>query len=77
MVTKALKDILDRIETWPETAQDEAAATLHAIEDQILEPYALTDDDRRALERSAEDVRKGRLATDDAIQELFGRFRRV
>lgn len=77
MVTKALKDILDRIETWPETAQEEAAATLHAIEEDILEPYTLTDDDRRALERSADDVRKGRFATDEAIQRLFGRFRRV
>lgn len=77
MVTKALKDILDRIETWPETAQDEAAATLQAMEEDILEPYALTGEDRLALERSAEDVRKGRFATDDAIQKLFGRFRSV
>jgi hypothetical protein len=34
--------------------------------------YALTDDDRRALERSANDVRQGRFATDEAVQKVFG-----
>ena len=77
MITKALKDILIRIEAWPETAQDEAAATLQAIEEEFLKPYALSDEDHRALERSADDVRQGRFATDEAVQEVFGRFRRA
>ena len=75
MVTKALKNILDRIETWPDTAQDEAAATLQAIEEEFVAPYTLNDADRAALERSAEDVRQGRFAADEAVQNLFGRFR--
>ena len=77
MITKALKDILIRIEAWPETAQDEAAATLQAIEEEFLKPYTLSDEDHRALERSADDVRQGRFATDEAVQEVFGRFRRA
>lgn len=77
MVTKALREILRRIDTWPETAQDEAAATLHAIEEEMVTPYTLTEEDRRALERSAEDVRKGRFATDEAVQKIFGRFHRA
>lgn len=77
MVTKALKKILDRIETWPENAQEEAAATLEAIEEDLVAPHPLTDDDRVALEKSAQDVRHGRFATDDAVRELFGRFRRA
>ena len=77
MITKALKDILNRIEAWPQTAQDEAAATLQAIEEEFLKPYTLSDEDRRALERSADDVRQGRFATDEAVQEVFGRFRRA
>ena len=77
MITKALKDILNRIEAWPETAQDEAAATLQAIEEEFLKPYTLSDQDHRALERSADDVRQGRFATDEAVQEVFGRFRRA
>ncbi|HZP75515.1 MAG TPA: hypothetical protein VFB45_05180 [Pseudolabrys sp.] len=75
MVTKALKTILDRIDTWPEAAQDEAAATLQAFEEEFREPYALTDSDRAALERSAEDVRQERFAADEAVRALFDRFR--
>ena len=77
MVTKALKDILNRIEAWPETAQDEAVATLQAIEEEFQQPYTLTDEDHSALERSADDVRQGRFATNEAVQEVFGRFRRA
>ena len=77
MITKALQDILIRIEAWPEAAQDEAAATLQAIEEEFLQPYKLSDEDHRALERSADDVRQGRFATDEAVQEVFGRFRRA
>ena len=77
MVTKALKNILDRIEGWPETVQDEAAATLQAIEEELLAPHTLTDEDRAALERSAEDVRHGRFATDEDVRKVFGRFRRA
>ena len=77
MVSKALKKILDRIETWPERAQDEAAATLEAIEQDLLTPQSMSDEDKQALERSAEDVRQGRFAADQAIAELFGRYRRT
>jgi len=77
MITKALKDILNRVETWPTNAQEEAAATLQAIEEEMLTPSALTTEDRAALERSAEDVRHGRFASDQAVQELFGRYRRA
>lgn len=77
MVTKALRTILDRVETWPEAVQDEAAATLRAIEDEFLTPHELTDEDRAALERSAEDVRQGRFAADEAVRDVFDRFRRA
>ena len=77
MVSKALKQILDRIETWPESAQEEAAATLEAIEEELISPAPVSDEDREALERSADDVRHGRFATDAAVAELFGRVRRT
>lgn len=77
MVTQALKKILARIETWPESAQEEAAATLEAIEEDLVSPRLVTDEDRAALERSAEDIRHGRFATREAVRELFGRFGRT
>jgi hypothetical protein len=35
----------------------------------------LSPDDREALERSAEDVRRGRFATDEEVKLVFDRYR--
>ena len=58
MVAKALKDILTRVESWPERAQEEAAASLLAIEEELREPYQLTDADKEAVDRGLEAVRR-------------------
>jgi hypothetical protein len=36
--------------------------------------YQVDEDERAALERSAGDVRLGRLASDDEVMELFARL---
>jgi hypothetical protein len=36
----------------------------------------LSPEDREALERSAEDVRCGRFATDEEVKRIFGRYLR-
>jgi len=71
-----LKDILERVETWPETAQEEAVQSLLAIEREMSEPYQLTDQDRAAIDRSLDDMHHGRFATDEQIAAVFNRFRR-
>jgi hypothetical protein len=43
MATKALKEILTRAETLPEAAQEEAVASLLAIEEELRSPYPLTE----------------------------------
>jgi predicted transcriptional regulator len=35
----------------------------------------LSPEDREALERSAEDVRRGRFVTDEEVKQLFDRYR--
>ncbi len=75
MVAKALKDILTRVESWPERAQEEAAASLQAIEDELREPYQLTDADKEAVDRGLEAVRKGEFATDQDVEAVFAKYR--
>jgi hypothetical protein len=75
-MSKELKQLLKGIETWPLAAQQEAAASLQSIKEDFLEPYELTTEDRHALERSAEDVRMSRFASDDEMQEFFDLYRR-
>jgi predicted transcriptional regulator len=75
-MSKKLKEIIERAETWPEEAQEEAIATLQAIEAEFREPYELTEDDRKAIDRGLEDVRSGRIASDEEVSRLFARYRR-
>ena len=75
-MSKKLKEIIERAETWPEEVQEEALATLQAIEAEFAEPYELTDDDRKAIDRGLEDVRRGRIASEEEVSKLFARYRR-
>jgi hypothetical protein len=71
-----LKDLMGRIESWPEQAQEEAAELLLALEREYAEPYELSPEDRAAIDRSLEDMREGRFATDEQVSKVFGRNRR-
>ena len=73
MVAKALKEILERVERWPEQAQEAAIHSLLAIEQELADPYVLTDEDRAAVERALDDVRHGRFASDDQVSAAFRR----
>ena len=75
MVAKALKEILKRVETWPEKAQEEAALSLLAIEEELLAPYELTDEDKKAIDRGLEAVRNGDIATDQEVEAVFAKYR--
>src|ERR1700730_15572074 len=62
--------VLSRVLTWPAEAQQEAVASLRAIEDEWVGSFELSSDDREALERSADDVQHGRLADDDKVRKI-------
>jgi hypothetical protein len=73
METKDLKSVLGRIETWPKEAQDELLRSMTEIETRYSEVYHVSDDERAALKRSAEDIRKHRFAGDGDVTAVFGR----
>jgi predicted transcriptional regulator len=75
MVAKVLKDILTRVESWPEPAQEEAAASLQAIEQELREPYELTEADKAAIDRGLEAARIGEIATDQEVEAVFAKYR--
>jgi hypothetical protein len=72
-----VKAVLGRVLTWPAPAQEEAVASLRAIEDEWVGSLELSSDDREALERSADDVHHGRFAENEKVREVFGRYRRA
>ena len=71
-----LRNIIERVDTWPEEAQEEAAQFLLALEQEYAEPYELSDDDRAAVDRSLEEMRQGKFATEEQVAAVFNRYRR-
>ena len=72
MKKKELKDLLNRVETWPKADQEAAYDSLSMIEEERHVDPAIAED----IIRSREDIKQGRLTSqDDLIRELrlFGR----
>ena len=73
-MSNKLTELLKRAETWPEDVQEEAVASLEAIEAELAGSVALSPEDMRALQRSAADVRGGRFAEPEEVESVFRRF---
>lgn len=70
-MTKELKSLLERAARWPQEVQEEAADSLQAIEQAYQGSYVLTAEDKKALEKSAEDVRKKRFVSPKKLRAFF------
>jgi hypothetical protein len=67
MKKKALRDILDRVETWPKEAQEAAFDSLRSIEVDWHEDPILAED----IIRSREDIEHNRITSQsELIKEL-------
>ena len=59
MASKILKEVLERVETWPEERQNDAAQVLIEMEQQDAHSIGLTDAQAKEIERRlAKDSRK-------------------
>jgi hypothetical protein len=77
MKTGDLQKYLQRIPAWPKEAQAELVRSIAEIEHRYTELYHVDDDERAALERSAEDVRQKRFASEHDIEAAFTRSHRA
>ena len=74
-MTQALKELLGRAKRWPREVQEEAFETLRSIERGYVGGYVLSAEDKKALTRSAADVRKGKFASSRAVSAFFKKSR--
>lgn len=74
-MSKKLKDLMERAEHWPETAQEELADAMQEIETRHAGPYRLSKDERAGVERGLKDMREGRFASDKKIAGIFRKAR--
>ena len=73
MTREQVKEVLDRVLTWPPRRQEDAARVLAEMEAQDASPYALSEEQVREVERRRADFQEGteRYATEDEMAALW------
>ena len=74
---KTLENLLERAAHWPEEAQAELVESMIEIETKHANPYRLTDNERAAVRLGLQDMREGRLASDEQVAKLLDHYRRA
>jgi hypothetical protein len=73
-MTKTMRELLTRVETWPKEAQEELAETMRTIESRHAIDDELTTDDWRIID---ERVLQKNIAPDEKVEEVFAKYRRA
>lgn len=73
MTRQQVKDILDRVLTWPRERQEDAARLLTDMERQDASAYRLTEQQVEEVRRRRQDFASGteRYATDEEVAALW------
>lgn len=76
MTAKILKDVLERVETWPEAAQVELAELAREIEAGFAGgPYPASADELAGIDLGTEAAGEGRFATASDVEAVFAKHR--
>jgi hypothetical protein len=76
MTTTDLKNLLERVQTWPEEAQDELVAVANQIESELQgRDYLATREELRIIDAAMASIDRGEVATEAEIAAAFAKFR--
>ena len=76
MTVSDLKNLLERVQTWPEEAQDELVAVANQCESELQgHDYLATREELRIIDAAMASLHAGEAATDAEIRTIFARFR--
>lgn len=76
MTGKILRDILERVETWPEEAQRELVEIALEIDAELSGGlYQPTPEELQGIDRGLKAAHDGRFASDSEIRALFAKHR--
>jgi len=76
-MTKAdLKDLLKRVQAWPEAAQDELVALANQIENELRSSdYVATREELQVIDAAMASIDAGEIASEGEVEAAFGKFR--
>ncbi len=71
------KDILKRVETWPQEDQEELAEFARDIEARRSGTYHANADELAAIDEALGEIARGEVASKEEIEAAFATFRRA
>jgi hypothetical protein len=75
MTATDLKDLMERVRNWPETAQDELVAIANQIESELKgADYLATREELRMIDAAIASIDSGEAATDAEVEAAFAKF---
>jgi hypothetical protein len=75
-MTKAeIEGVFERVRTWPEERQRDAAAVLLQLEAEGTDVYVLSAEEREAIDEGIAEADRGDFATADEVEAVLSRFR--
>jgi predicted transcriptional regulator len=75
MTKQGLEILLEQVAGWPPEAQEELVQSMATIEKKHLGIYRLNDEERAAVRRGLQEMREGKIASDDEVAAVFDRYR--
>ena len=77
MTLAEIKNLLERVQTWPEEAQNELVAIANQIESELRgDEYAATMDELQVIDAAMASLDAGESATDVEVAATFAKFRK-
>ena len=74
-MTTDLKDLLARVQTWPEAAQDELVAIVDQIESELhAGDYLASRQELQTIDAALASIDAGEAASDAEIEAAFAKF---
>lgn len=69
MFAKALKDVIEQAETWPQQDQEELAEYAREIQARRTGVYIMSDEERAAVQRGLAQADRGEFISDEVVAE--------
>ena len=70
-MNQRLEKLIEIVKTWPEARQADAAAMLEVMAENETGVYKLSAHERKSIESSRAQVRRGELASDDDVAKVL------